>query len=758
MKTSALLASCMVAVLVVRADNVLNFERRTMTEGAIGTDVQSPTGEDDSYTWEAWVKFTDDGQIYGGHYMLSQGNDANGTVTMRTFQKKLTVIFKGKGEFSGATTITLNTWHHVALVKEPTSVKLYLDGTLDCSVSPSDLTGSPAKFPALPTDAWNCFNIGSILVSRFDSASFTFGGHIADVRVWGVARTQAELVAAKDSRLTGRENGLVGYWPVAEAAVGAHSIKNYVTGNDAIVPMTTNTDKNGVTVTNVTVVADASLDLGDVGKVMLPVKCMDLNTTTATSESLASRYTYVKANEDFTFEAWVKMDKKTADLANFKNSTGVKLFQQYYGGGVGRMTFVFLEGDAAGGYAQLWYNGPGNKSCFVKTTEKMPLDTWTHLAVCVKDGDQKIYFDGREVASAAHPYAGFYQPPECTSAYTGAMFGLVPAVYCKIREERLWHVYRSAADVIDSIDDTLTGNERGLSFYNAWSKDAGWDGYINEVRHSPWKDVDQVPWPISGEGPWINYPTDKSDFVFDLKPALPVNTDPTTSFATLNGTMGAFVDTKAAITTKDFAFETWYYPRVFDNTIDVIAAQYNGGANGRLSFNLVKGVPNFSITTSDGSQGTSGNLAAPSAIPLNKWSHLAISREGGTWTIYVNGEPVVSESGRTTCDICPGRTLNIGHCSVTKNRACTGSFAEARLWNYARSAKEIAKFYQYRVDGTSSGLVGAWPLQAREDRSVTDKTGKTSTGVANVGWTSAAPLVFKGEVTGDARGMVLIFR
>lgn len=44
-----------------------------------------------------------------------------------------------------------------------------------------------------------------------------FEGRVADVQVWSVARSQADIEASMYQRLTGRESGLVGYWPLDSA-------------------------------------------------------------------------------------------------------------------------------------------------------------------------------------------------------------------------------------------------------------------------------------------------------------------------------------------------------------------------------------------------------------------------------------------------------------------------------------------------------------------------------------------------------------
>jgi len=51
-----------------------------------------------------------------------------------------------------------------------------------------------------------------------------FTGIITEARIWNVARTQTEIANNKDTRLTGPETGLVGYWPLDDGLVEADEL------------------------------------------------------------------------------------------------------------------------------------------------------------------------------------------------------------------------------------------------------------------------------------------------------------------------------------------------------------------------------------------------------------------------------------------------------------------------------------------------------------------------------------------------------
>ncbi len=93
-------------------------------------------------------------------------------------------------------------WHHLALRREDGRLDLFHDGVV---VYSTDLIASPLT-GAQPL--W----LGRGVDEPDESA---FLGLIAELRLWSVAREDAEIMARYDARLRGDEPGLVGYWPLS---------------------------------------------------------------------------------------------------------------------------------------------------------------------------------------------------------------------------------------------------------------------------------------------------------------------------------------------------------------------------------------------------------------------------------------------------------------------------------------------------------------------------------------------------------------
>lgn len=101
-----------------------------------------------------------------------------------------------------------NAWTHVAYTRSGIGTgthKLYKNGVE--VVGGIYDGGNAVDFVASTSTA-------KMIGGRTPGALQPFNGRIRNVRVWSVARSQAEIAANKDLWLRGDETGLVGYWPV----------------------------------------------------------------------------------------------------------------------------------------------------------------------------------------------------------------------------------------------------------------------------------------------------------------------------------------------------------------------------------------------------------------------------------------------------------------------------------------------------------------------------------------------------------------
>src|SRR6266540_3402182 len=124
---------------------------------------------------------------------------------------------------SGNTAITSNVWHHAAATYDGQTWNLYLDGMLD-----GTLTLSVARPPR--SDSIQHAGIGTAMNSTGVAAGF-FQGTLDEARIWSVARTQAQIQAARYQELTSG-SGLLGRWGMNEGTgtVVGNSVGGGVSG------------------------------------------------------------------------------------------------------------------------------------------------------------------------------------------------------------------------------------------------------------------------------------------------------------------------------------------------------------------------------------------------------------------------------------------------------------------------------------------------------------------------------------------------
>ena len=149
-----------------------------------------------------------DGGIVDMNYYLGIDSDAN--VLVADFEEGT----GGSGPLgqnhpvSGTTVITNGSWHHAAATYAEGTWKLYLDGDLEASLAVNEPPRSDSSQHA---------GLGTALLSTGAPDSAYFDGVIDEARIWGLARTQAEIQATMDSELTSG-TGLVGRWGLNEGS------------------------------------------------------------------------------------------------------------------------------------------------------------------------------------------------------------------------------------------------------------------------------------------------------------------------------------------------------------------------------------------------------------------------------------------------------------------------------------------------------------------------------------------------------------
>lgn len=153
-------------------------------------------------TMEAWIKM-DRPELLEPR-IISKGKNGSGYEMLLTDlkQHKSLEFRLPFGTLKSSTPLLHNQWYHVAAVYNGKLMKLYINGSLDCMM----LAHGPMKHNSFPMT----------IAKSSTSNDFFFGGLIDEVRIWNVARTDAEIKDNFSSKLSPTAKGLVGNWAMSE--------------------------------------------------------------------------------------------------------------------------------------------------------------------------------------------------------------------------------------------------------------------------------------------------------------------------------------------------------------------------------------------------------------------------------------------------------------------------------------------------------------------------------------------------------------
>tara|TARA_Y100000401_G_scaffold57931_1_gene45853 strand:+ start:2619 stop:3665 length:1047 start_codon:yes stop_codon:yes gene_type:complete len=131
---------------------------------------------------------------------------------------------------------------------------------------------------------------------------------------------------------------------------------------------------------------------------------------------------------------------------------------------------------------------------------------------------------------------------------------------------------------------------------------------------------------------------------------------------------------------------------------------HRDGNNDGINLYLTSGQPIYAVNNVDAHY--------TSAIDLNKWSHIVLTNDGSTSTIYVNGVSVeTADTSGETINISSSANARFGRDNT--GNYFTGKISEAAIYDKALSASEVRTLYNNREpynhkEGICSSDLQAW--------------------------------------------------
>ncbi len=176
-----------------------------------------------NFTIEMWAQTTDNNcALIGKRAICNCDNFWNFFIDggrLRAEFSESTSCSNYLNSVSSANNLTDGNWHHIAIVRNGTSLRFYLDGVLDISTFSSQDFNNPAKI-----------SIGNIVCGGQN-----FAGSMDEIRIWNLARSATEINDKMNCTLVGNEAGLLAYYPVSSQDCGVCSV-----GSNALIDKTAN--------------------------------------------------------------------------------------------------------------------------------------------------------------------------------------------------------------------------------------------------------------------------------------------------------------------------------------------------------------------------------------------------------------------------------------------------------------------------------------------------------------------------------------
>jgi hypothetical protein len=386
----------------------------------------------------------------------------------------------------------------------------------------------------------------------------------------------------------------------------------------------------------------------------------------------------------------------TSDITNFTTEAwlyftgGPDTFNVYAGRGVSS-TYNYwhtqIRTDSTGkGHARLSIgnndNGAQNYLVFNTTSTLLP-NKWYHVAFVKSGTSVSSYVDGVLNTTATWPYV----TNPSTPLYIGNNIReYSPAKFKgRLSDFRIWNYARTATQIAENYKRVLKPQSGLVAYYKLNGNALDSSGFGNHgTETNVGYSVDGVV-PVSSVAKFI---TPHTDYI-------------STSVASVSGGLTAIT------------YEGWVYKQTDSLGSGKHGVFFSNANTGNyLSASKTQGICSAHILKSDGTGTIVQRLVYTSGetIPDNTWYHQAMTYDGTTLKLYVNGvfRGSITEVGTIKANTSP---LEIGRFgSSDSTYAFKGQLGVLRAWSKALTQKEILDNMYKVLPASTTGLLEQWTL------------------------------------------------
>ena len=343
------------------------------------------------------------------------------------------------------------------------------------------------------------------------------------------------------------------------------------------------------------------------------------------------------------------------------------------------------------------YNGSSG-SGFASTTT-IPLNTWAHLACVLNGSTGYIYING--VQTGYSTTANTPQNVTRTYNYIGKSNWTGDGyANMKVDELRIWSTARTANEIKSTMYKELNGNESGLLAYYKMSNGSGTTLSDNKSGGTLYN------------GTLVNGPVWKASGCFS-GPRNALDFDGYDDYVSI---------TNGVVLGTAFTQEIWIYPTDASAVYRGILGQQISQPNSRppsiyqygkkIHYGFGNGSTWYSDTTSS------------DVLTINAWNHIAVTFNGTTYLIYVNGRLVHFSS--CASGITP--ISNTQNWIGKVDNYFIGKIDEVRIWSLVRTESQIRESMMSTLAGNETGLQAYYRMDYSDGTTLYDITSNARNG------------------------------
>ncbi len=599
----------------------------------------------------------------------------------------------------GTTAIANDVWHHAAVTYDGAVWRLFLDGELE---------NEEAENATVRYDSIQHFSIATAMNST-GAREGAFEGVIDEVRVWNSARSQSSIQATMNLEIDSGY-GLMGRWGFNDCT------------DDIVIDSTSSvnhgTMKGGYWVDGYLFSAadecgldfDGADDHVSFGGPLLPELGLS----------------------EFTLECWIY---KEGDGVTANSGSGGVIAVPLICKGLGeadgdnRDCCYFFGIDETGVLAADFEDMNNGSNHPVKGARVVENNAWHHVAATYDGTTWRLYLDGvlenEEVENATPRYDSIQHFSIATAMDSGGNpSGAFEGV---IDEVRVWNTARSQLEIQEAMPYSIL-SATGLAGRWGFDECSGSVVYDTSGNEND-GNVIQAIW-----GPGFEYTApDRCSLEFDG-----VN-DHITFGGPLLPELGL----------DEFTLECWIYKVGTGSTASSgsggitavpLICKGRGEADGNnLDCNYFFGIDQSGTLGADFEDMTNGSnhpVLGVTAVSNDAWHHVAVTYDGSTWRLYLNG----ALENELTVNATP-RYDSIQHFSLATSMdssgvpggAFEGLMDEVRIWNFARSQDAIQETMFNELE-SGYGLAARWGFNECLGDTVYDTAGNNHGSIVGAIW------------------------